>query len=151
MFGARFSLRLGPSFDRRYGEPLTYMTRRSHLDAFLAQAAAEVGADFHDADPVRDLEIASVNAGSGSALAPAVTVRTAGGSYAARVLVGADGANGIVGRGRGDIPPASTRGWPWRGTPPSRRIWRAAGKRCWAWTWAGWRADTAGCFPRGTT
>lgn len=104
VFGARFSLRLGPSFDRRFGEPLTYMTRRSHLDAFLAQAAAEVGADFHDADPVRDLEIASANAGSGSALAPAVTVRTAGGSYAARVLVGADGANGIVGRAAAIFP-----------------------------------------------
>ena len=41
--GARFSLRLGPAFDRRYEQPLTYMTQRSRLDAHLAEAAAGAG------------------------------------------------------------------------------------------------------------
>src|SRR3990170_1495031 len=59
VYGARFSLRLGPSFDRRFREPLTYMTQRSRLDAFLAQAAAQAGADFHDGEPVREVEIST--------------------------------------------------------------------------------------------
>ena len=104
VFGARFSLRLGPSFDRRFGEPLAYMTRRSHLDTYLARAATEAGVAFHDGDAVRGLEIAPPNGGSGSALTPAVTVRTAAGTYTADVLLGADGANGIVGRAAAIFP-----------------------------------------------
>src|SRR3990170_4724633 len=46
IYGARFSLRLGQSFDRRYREPLTYMTQRRRLDQLLAERAAESGADF---------------------------------------------------------------------------------------------------------
>src|SRR3990167_1040686 len=44
VYGVRFSLRLGPSFDRRHGEPLSYMTQRRRLDEFLAERAAESGA-----------------------------------------------------------------------------------------------------------
>ncbi|MFB3052713.1 MAG: geranylgeranyl reductase family protein, partial [Dehalococcoidia bacterium] len=101
IMGARFSLRLGPAFDRRYDEPLTYMTQRSRLDAHLVEAAVGAGAAFQDGESVRSVEVA-VNpdglGGSGSSLAGAVTVRTDGGSYAARALIGADGANGVVGR-----------------------------------------------------
>jgi len=97
IYGARFALRLGPTFDRRYGQPLTYMTQRCRLDAFLAEAAAEAGADFHDGEPVREVEIAP-NGGSGLGLTAAVIVRTGAGSYQARALIGADGANGVVGR-----------------------------------------------------
>jgi len=101
VYGARFSLRLGPSFDRRFREPLTYMTQRCRLDAYLAQAAAEAGADFHDGEPVRGVE-APRNGGSGpGALVPLVTVRTAAGSYTGRLVIGADGANGVVGRAAG--------------------------------------------------
>ncbi len=106
VYGARFSLRLGPSFDRRFREPLTYMTQRCRLDAFLAQAAAAAGADFHDGEPVRDVEIRA-DGGSGLSLTRgdgAVTVRTAAGSYAGRTLIGADGANGIVARAVGVSP-----------------------------------------------
>jgi geranylgeranyl reductase family protein len=93
--GARFSLRLGEAFDRRFEEPLTYMTQRRNLDAHLAAAAAGAGADFHDGEPVRAVE---VNGGSGLSLTREVTVNTEGGSYSARALIGADGANGVVGR-----------------------------------------------------
>ncbi len=103
VYGARFSLRLGPSFDRRCRAPLTYMTQRCRLDAFLAEAAAESGADFHDGEPVRSIEIAP-NGGSGSSLTPAVTVRTDGGAYTAGALIGADGANGVVSRAAGLRP-----------------------------------------------
>src|SRR3990172_6744762 len=51
--GARFSLRLGDAFDRRYEQPLTYMTQRCRLDAFLAEAAVKAGAAFQDGGPAR--------------------------------------------------------------------------------------------------
>ena len=105
IYGARFSLRLGPSFERRFRAPLTYMTQRCRLDSFLAERAAEAGADFRDGDPVRSVEVAPAGGGgSGLSLTPRITVRTAGGSYAARVLIGADGANGIAGRSLGLRP-----------------------------------------------
>jgi geranylgeranyl reductase family protein len=100
--GARFSLRLGETFDRRYDEPLTYMTQRRRLDAFLAEAAVAAGAAFQDGEPVRAVEIS--NGGSGLSLTPSVTVRTESGSYSARCLIGADGANGVVGRDTGTRP-----------------------------------------------
>ncbi len=86
IFGARFSLRLGSSFDRRFREPLTYMTQRCRLDALLAQRAADAGADFHDGEAIRAIDLNG-----------AVTVRTDSGSYEGRTLIGADGANGVVG------------------------------------------------------
>jgi len=94
VYGARFSLRLGQTFDRRYGQPLTYMTQRCWLDAFLADAAAEAGADFHDGEPVRAVEAENGH----------VAVRTDAGSYWARAIIGADGANGVVGRALGVRP-----------------------------------------------
>lgn len=96
IYGARFSLRLGKTFDRRFDKPLTYMTQRRRLDAFLAERAVESGADFHDGDPVREL----VPNGA------SVTVRTARDAYSAPVLIGADGANGIVGKATGLRPGA---------------------------------------------
>src|SRR3989454_10998772 len=50
IYGARFSLRLGESFDRSYGKPLTYMTQRCRLDAHLADKAPTAGAHFHDGE-----------------------------------------------------------------------------------------------------
>ncbi|HEU5324203.1 MAG TPA: geranylgeranyl reductase family protein, partial [Methylomirabilota bacterium] len=97
--GARFSLRLGHSFDRRYREPLAYMTQRRRLDAFLAERAAESGADFHDGEPVREIDVAEASRppqeGGG------VTVRANGATYRSRILIGADGANGICGEALG--------------------------------------------------
>jgi geranylgeranyl reductase family protein len=106
--GVRLSLRLGPAFDRRYEEPLVYMTQRCRLDAYLAEGATVAGAAFQDGEPVRALEVASdpgrAGAGPGASLTPAVIVRTERGSYAARAVIGADGANGVVGRAAGLRP-----------------------------------------------
>lgn len=90
IYGARFSLRLGPSFDRRYREPLAYMTQRRRLDEFLAERAAESGADFHDGEAVREIDEAG-----------RVTVRTERDTYSSRILIGADGANGLCGQALG--------------------------------------------------
>lgn len=127
IYGARFSLRLGPSFDRRYGLPLAYMTSRRRLDALLAERAAEAGVSFHDNEPVREIDLngsllpphpekpaaqrrasrrtSGRTARMGApAFGPAVTVRTDRDTYTARLLIGADGANGIVGRATGLRP-----------------------------------------------
>lgn len=92
IYGARFSLRMGPSFDRRFDKPLTYMTQRKRLDAYLAECAAEAGAAFHDDEPVREVETCDSGA---------ITVRTSRDAYTSRVLIGADGANGLVGKAVG--------------------------------------------------
>ena len=88
--GVRFSLRLEKGFERRFEKPLTYMTQRSRLDAYLAECAAEAGAEFHDGEGVTAIDLAG-----------APTVRTNQGTYSAEVLIGADGANGLVGRASG--------------------------------------------------
>jgi geranylgeranyl reductase family protein len=94
IYGARFSLRLGESFDRRFDRPLTYMTQRCRLDQHLAERAAEAGAHLHDGESVRDI----------SSDEASVTVRTERDSHTADVLIGADGANGITGRALGLRP-----------------------------------------------
>jgi len=101
--GARFSLRLGETFDRQYEGPLTYMTQRCRLDAFLVEAAVSAGVTFKDGEPVRSVEVRSAG-GPGVSLTPDVTVHTERGSYSARALIGADGANGVVGRDTGTRP-----------------------------------------------
>lgn len=91
IYGARFSLRLGEPFDRRFDQPLTYMTQRCWLDTHLVERAAEAGADLHDGEAVREIDLGSQSP----------TVRTDRDTYAAPVIIGADGANGIAGRSLG--------------------------------------------------
>jgi geranylgeranyl reductase family protein len=88
VYGARFSLRMGPGFERRFDRPLTYLTQRCRLDAFLTERAIEAGADFHDDDQVREVDVDGLET---------VTVRTSAGAYSCTVLIGADGANGVIG------------------------------------------------------
>ncbi|HXH20887.1 MAG TPA: geranylgeranyl reductase family protein [Dehalococcoidia bacterium] len=84
----RFSYRLGSFFDYRYPRTLVYMTQRLRLDAYLVEQAEAAGAEVRQDVPVL-----------GAYLAPArVTVRTREGDLSARVLIGADGANGAVAR-----------------------------------------------------
>lgn len=94
VYGARVTLRLGRPFERSYPEPLSHMTQRSRLDAFLAERAAEAGADFRDGVLVREVEVE----GGG------VRVRAEGDTYEGRTVVGADGANGVVAQALGLQP-----------------------------------------------
>jgi geranylgeranyl reductase family protein len=89
----RFELRLryGSRFARSHDEPLIRMTQRRRLDAFLAEHAAAAGAEFRDGAQVEVLEI-------GDAV---VRARVGDESVEADVLVGADGANGVVARTAG--------------------------------------------------
>ena len=90
----RFSFRLGDFFDYTYPRELVYMTQRHRLDAFLAESAARAGADFDDDTHVRSIDLGS----------DGVTLDADGVAVQARVLIGADGANGIVARAAGLKP-----------------------------------------------
>ncbi|MEX0682145.1 MAG: NAD(P)/FAD-dependent oxidoreductase [Dehalococcoidia bacterium] len=96
--GARFTLQLGESFDRVSDRPLTYMTQRSRLDAFLTERAAGAGAEFHGGEGTREVEV------SLKPIRHGVIVRTDHDTYESRVLIGADGANGVTGRALGLRP-----------------------------------------------
>jgi geranylgeranyl reductase family protein len=86
----RFELRLryGQSFARGHNEPLIRMTQRRLLDSFLAERAANAGAVFRDRTEVGAFEIDDTG----------VTARVGGEAVRTDVLVGADGANGVVAR-----------------------------------------------------
>jgi geranylgeranyl reductase family protein len=99
----RFSYKLGKSFDYEYNpEPevdegpraLVYMTQRHRLDEFLLQKACEAGAEFRGGAAVRGAEMDR----------DGVTVDAGGEKIEAAVLVGADGANGMVARSVGLQP-----------------------------------------------
>jgi geranylgeranyl reductase family protein len=89
----RFELRLryGAQFARSHVEPLIRMTQRRRLDTFLAEQAASAGAEFRDGAGVAEVELDATG----------VVARVGGETVRAGVLVGADGANGIVARSVG--------------------------------------------------
>ncbi len=83
-----FRLGYGPWYERQAAEPLILMTQRRLLDAFLAEQAASAGAEFRDGERVT--AVAEDEDG--------VTVTVAGRTERCRLLLGADGANGITAR-----------------------------------------------------
>jgi len=104
IYGARFSLRLGEAFDRRFHQPITYMTQRCHLDAHLAQKAVNAGVEFHDDEALREVDLTSGVRTQDLAHLRPVRVTTEGDAYFSRLLIGADGANGITARAAGLTP-----------------------------------------------
>ena len=85
---AHLRFREGKEITRHHWRPLTYMTQRSRLDAFLVERAQEGGVEFRDGCPVKEV----TRLGDGS-----YEVRHRDGSaHHARVVIGADGANGVV-------------------------------------------------------
>ncbi len=88
-----FELRLhyGRRFERDCGEPMILMTQRRRLDAFLADRAAEAGAEFRDDTRIDDLSLRP----------DGVEARVGGVRVQAAVVVGADGANGVVAKSVG--------------------------------------------------
>ncbi len=85
--GARFSVRQTGSFTLYTEEPLTYMTQRRRLDAYLAERAIEAGVTLREGSPVRQVERHRSH----------ITVRTGGGeAFEGRTLVAADGVNGTT-------------------------------------------------------
>lgn len=89
----RFELRLryGSAFARTHHEPLIRMTQRRRLDAHLVEQAQEAGAELRDGARVDDVVVDDIG----------VVARVGGTRVHATVIVGADGANGIVARAAG--------------------------------------------------
>jgi len=89
----RFQLRLryGASFERGGDRPLILMTQRRRLDAYLAEQAARAGADVREGARVEQVR----------PLDRGVAVRVGASEVVADVVVGADGANGVVARAIG--------------------------------------------------
>jgi geranylgeranyl reductase family protein len=83
-------LRLGDGEDvtRRHSRPMTYMTQRSRLDHYLVERAQEAGVDFRDGCPVKQV----VRRSDGSY----EVLHRDGSTHRSRVMIGADGANGVV-------------------------------------------------------
>ena len=97
----RFQLgfRYAHRFERRSEEPLILMTQRRRLDAYLAEQAADAGADFRDGARATALELDDEGG----------VVRVGGAAAAAPVVIGADGVNGLTARTLGlDRPIVST-------------------------------------------
>ncbi len=86
-----FRLHHRRSFRRTSSEPLIVMTQRRRLDAFLAEQAAAAGAEFRDGVRVEQFEFHEDR----------VMARVGGEPVTARLLVGADGANGVVAKAAG--------------------------------------------------
>ena len=87
----RFGLDFRSHFERTTDEPLVLMTQRSRLDAFLAEQAADAGADFRDGVKVTDLALT----------ASGVEARINGRKIAANAALAADGVNGLTARAAG--------------------------------------------------
>jgi geranylgeranyl reductase family protein len=115
-----FRLRYGRRVVRRGRGELVQMTQRRRLDAFLAERAAEAGAEFRDG--VRITAVDSANGG--------VVVDGGGDRMLGDVLVGADGVNGVTARalglrGRHVYGVALEGNVPYRAVPEERYRGRA--------------------------
>jgi geranylgeranyl reductase family protein len=82
--GMRISLRGQDAFARSFAEPISHLTQRRRLDAFLAERAMAAGATLREGVTVKEVEREAAG----------VVVRTGEGTYEGRTLVAADGANG---------------------------------------------------------
>jgi geranylgeranyl reductase family protein len=85
---ADLRLRYGRTHARGSGRPLVYMTQRRHLDQYLAERAADAGAEFRD-----DVRVTDVAASNGT-----VVLTADGARFEAETLIGADGVNGMTAR-----------------------------------------------------
>lgn len=88
IFGVRVSVDGSGEYTRFSTGPLTYLTQRCRLDAYLVDHARRAGADVRERRSVRSVERSPGR----------VVVRTNGELFEGRALVAADGANGTVSR-----------------------------------------------------
>ena len=90
----RVRYRRGAEFEHRWAGALAIMTQRSRLDQYLAEQAAGMGADLRDGVGVREIELDRNSEGA--------TLRLGNGDrLSGKVVIAADGANGIVRRALG--------------------------------------------------
>ncbi len=87
----RFSSGLGNVFERASDVPVIYCTMRDKLDAFMLGKAIQAGAKVIHGDQVVKVEQNSAT----------VTIFTKTGRFSSKLLIGAEGASGIVARSTG--------------------------------------------------
>ena len=83
-----FSLKGRDNFSKEYRRPLIHTVDRGEFDHFLADRAMENGCNIKFGEEVIDFE--NNNGG--------ITIKTGGGKYSAKILIGADGIRGLVHR-----------------------------------------------------
>lgn len=88
MYGICFSYQFGNRFTKRYHEPVVFGTLRKEFDNYLVEEAVSKGAALFQGVRVDGFE----QTGRG------VRLSTSAGSFFCQVLIGADGANGVVRR-----------------------------------------------------
>jgi geranylgeranyl reductase family protein len=96
-------------FSRRADEPIVLMTQRKRLDKFLAEQAANAGAEFRDGEKV-------------TAVDPVGAITVGNERLEADVVIGADGANGATARCLG--LPAQEYGVAFEGNVPHSHVSR---------------------------
>lgn len=87
----RFSSGLGNVFERASDVPVIYCTMRDKLDAFMLDKAIQAGAKVIHGEQVVKVEQNSAT----------VTIFTKTGRFSSKLLIGAEGASGIVARSTG--------------------------------------------------
>ena len=85
---ARLTMGDGREITRTTKAPLTFMTQRRRLDAFLVEQAQAAGVEFRDGQTVT---------GAARRADGTYTITVGGETHTSRVVIGADGANGVVG------------------------------------------------------
>ncbi|RMH08179.1 MAG: NAD(P)/FAD-dependent oxidoreductase [Nitrospirae bacterium] len=86
VYGFRFTYGLDESYFVESSRPLAYMVMRSGFDAWLVQKAKHAGVEIHEREPVINV----------MAEAEGIRVITSQRQYVGQVVVGADGAKGVV-------------------------------------------------------
>jgi geranylgeranyl reductase family protein len=89
--GIKYSWKLDPEKERTYGKPLIHLVSRDRFDDFLLQKAREAGVVVKTGAGVESIE----------RTADSVIVRTANETYTARIVIGADGPNGVTAKSLG--------------------------------------------------
>jgi geranylgeranyl reductase family protein len=94
IYGGTFTFEGFDEVHVRSDRPIAYMVMRDRFDHFLADKARRAGADLREGERVT----------AAAETSDRVRVFTGQAEYEARYLIGADGANGIVGRSVGLTP-----------------------------------------------
>jgi geranylgeranyl reductase family protein len=98
-------LAFGSRFERRARRPVALMTQRRRLDAFLAERAAEAGAELRDATKVTDVRENGIVADGREIEARAVVVADGANGGTARALgLGGDVVHGVALEGNAPYP-----------------------------------------------